>query len=67
LYELRTGKTFNVSRKCKKCIFGYGFTLASVRLYELRSACVKKINQDRNFRDEYIRIHEMKDGEGLKV
>ncbi|MBD0832215.1 4Fe-4S dicluster domain-containing protein [Aestuariibaculum sediminum] len=68
-YQLRTGKTISMSSKNAEedVLFGYAFNISKCQGYmDCVSACVKENNQDRNSQMQYIRIHEMKDGEGLK-
>ena len=51
----------------KDVLFGYAFNISKCQGYmDCVSACVKENNQDRNSEMQYIRIHEMKDGEGFK-
>tara|TARA_R110002051_G_scaffold325857_1_gene432281 strand:- start:9680 stop:10804 length:1125 start_codon:yes stop_codon:yes gene_type:complete len=68
-YELRTGKNINMSAENaeENVLFGYAFNISQCQGYmNCVSACVEENNQDRNSEMQYIRIHEMKDGEGLK-
>ncbi len=68
-YQLRKGKNIAVSSKNaeKDVLFGYAFNISKCQGYmDCVSACVEENNQDRNSQMEYIRIHEMKDGKGLK-
>ncbi|WP_027137350.1 4Fe-4S dicluster domain-containing protein [Gaetbulibacter saemankumensis] len=68
-YQMRTGKTVSMSSKNAEedVLFGYAFNISKCQGYmDCVSACVKENNQDRNSQMQYIRIHEMKDGEGLK-
>lgn len=68
-YELRTGKNISMSAENaeENVLFGYAFNISQCQGYmNCVSACVEENNQDRNSEMQYIRIHEMKDGEGLK-
>lgn len=67
-YQLRTGKNISMSSKNaeKDVLFGYAFNISKCQGYmDCVSACVEENNQDRNSQMEYIRIHEMKDGQGF--
>ena len=67
-YQLRTGKTINMSSKNAEedVLFGYAFNISKCQGYmDCVNACVEENNQDRNSQMQYIRIHEMKDGKGL--
>ncbi|WP_417800936.1 4Fe-4S dicluster domain-containing protein [Tenacibaculum sp.] len=67
-YQLRTGKTINMSSKNAEedVLFGYAFNISKCQGYmDCVSACVEENNQDRNSQMQYIRIHEMKDGKGF--
>jgi len=68
-YELRTGKNISMTAENAEedVLFGYAFNISKCQGYmNCVSACVEENNQDRNSQIEYIRIHEMKDGEGFK-
>ncbi len=68
-YELSTGKSISMTAENAEedVLFGYAFNISKCQGYmDCVSACVEENNQDRNSEMEYIRIHEMKDGEGLK-
>ncbi len=68
-YELSTGKSISMTAEnaAEDVLFGYAFNISKCQGYmDCVSACVEENNQDRNSEMEYIRIHEMKDGEGLK-
>ena len=68
-YELNTGKTISMTAENAEedVLFGYAFNISKCQGYmDCVSACVEENNQDRNSEMQYIRIHEMKDGEGLK-
>jgi len=67
-YELRTGKKIDISSKDADpdVLFGYAFNISKCQGYmDCVNACVEENNQDRNSEMQYIRIHEMKDGQGL--
>jgi Fe-S-cluster-containing dehydrogenase component len=67
-YQLRTGKTINMSSKNAEedVLFGYAFNISKCQGYmDCVTACVEENNQDRDSEMQYIRIHEMKDGKGL--
>ncbi|MCF6350641.1 MAG: 4Fe-4S dicluster domain-containing protein [Flavobacteriaceae bacterium] len=67
-YELRTGKTVNISSENAEedVLFGYAFNISKCKGYmDCVTACVEENNQDRNSEMQYIRIHEMEDGKGL--
>ena len=67
-YQLRTGKTINMSSKNaeKDVLFGYAFNISKCQGYmDCVNACVEENNQDRKSQMQYIRIHEMKDGKGF--
>lgn len=67
-YQLRTGKTLNMSSKNAEedVLFGYAFNISKCQGYmDCVNACVEENNQDRNSQMQYIRIHEMKDGKGM--
>ena len=67
-YELRTGKNISMSAKNAEedVLFGYAFNISKCQGYmNCVSACVEENNQDRKSQKQYIRIHEMKDGEGF--
>lgn len=68
-YELRTGSTISMTAENAEedVLFGYAFNISKCQGYmNCVSACVEENNQDRNSEMQYIRIHEMKDGKGLK-
>lgn len=68
-YELRTGKTINMTAENAEedVLFGYAFNISQCQGYmDCVTACVEENNQDRDSEMQYIRIHEMKDGAGLK-
>ncbi|MBO0593192.1 4Fe-4S dicluster domain-containing protein [Cellulophaga sp. E16_2] len=68
-YELRTDKRINMTAEnaAEDVLFGYAFNISKCQGYmNCVSACVEENNQDRNSEMQYIRIHEMKDGEGFK-
>ncbi|MDO6471766.1 4Fe-4S dicluster domain-containing protein [Maribacter sp. 1_MG-2023] len=68
-YELRTHKKINMTAEnaAEDVLFGYAFNISKCQGYmNCVSACVEENNQDRNSEMQYIRIHEMKDGEGFK-
>ena len=68
-YELRTGKNISMTAENAEedVLFGYAFNISKCQGYmDCVSACVEENNQDRNSEMQYIRIHEMKDGEGFK-
>jgi Fe-S-cluster-containing dehydrogenase component len=68
-YELRTGKNISMTAENAEedVLFGYAFNISKCQGYmNCVSACVEENNQDRNSQMQYIRIHEMKDGEGFK-
>lgn len=67
-YEIRTGKKINMSAKGadENVLFGYAFNVSKCQGYmDCVNACVEENNQDRASEMQYIRIHEMKDGEGF--
>ena len=67
-YELRTDKKINMTAEnaAEDVLFGYAFNISKCQGYmNCVSACVEENNQDRNSEMQYIRIHEMKDGEGF--
>ena len=67
-YELRTGKKIDISSKDANpdVLFGYAFNISKCQGYmDCVNACVEENNQDRNSEMQYIRIHEMNDGQGL--
>ena len=62
-YQLRTGKTLNMSSvdAQKDVLYGYAFNISKCQGYmDCVNACVEENNQDRNSQMQYIRIHEMK-------
>lgn len=68
-YELNTGKKINMTSEnaAEDVLFGYAFNISKCQGYmNCVSACVEENNQDRNSEMQYIRIHEMKDGDGFK-
>ncbi|WP_158977908.1 4Fe-4S dicluster domain-containing protein [Cellulophaga sp. L1A9] len=68
-YELRTDKRISMTAEnaAEDVLFGYAFNISKCQGYmNCVSACVEENNQDRNSEMQYIRIHEMKDGEGFK-
>ncbi|QXP54913.1 4Fe-4S dicluster domain-containing protein [Cellulophaga sp. HaHa_2_95] len=68
-YELRTDKNISMTAEnaAEDVLFGYAFNISKCQGYmNCVSACVEENNQDRNSEMQYIRIHEMKDGEGFK-
>ncbi|GAB1308624.1 hypothetical protein KH5_13070 [Urechidicola sp. KH5] len=68
-YQMRTGKTLNMTSTDaqENVLFGYAFNISKCQGYmDCVNACVEENNQDRNSQMQYIRIHEMKDGKGLK-
>ncbi|MDO6758839.1 4Fe-4S dicluster domain-containing protein [Tamlana sp. 2_MG-2023] len=67
-YELRTGKNLSMSSQNAEedVLFGYAFNISKCQGYmDCVNACVEENNQDRNSEMQYIRIHEMKDGQGF--
>lgn len=67
-YQLRTGRTINMSSKnaTKDVLYGYAFNISKCQGYmDCVNACVEENNQDRSSQMQYIRIHEMKDGKGF--
>lgn len=67
-YEKRTGHTINMSSKNAddNVLFGYAFNISKCQGYmDCINACVEENNQDRESQMQYIRIHEMKDGNGI--
>lgn len=69
LYSKRTGKSINVSSKgeVENTLFGYAFNIGKCQGYmDCVSACVTENNQDRDTEMQYIRIHELENGKGLK-
>jgi molybdopterin-containing oxidoreductase family iron-sulfur binding subunit len=67
-YELRTGKNISMTAENAEedVLFGYAFNISKCQGYmNCVTACVEENNQDRNSQMQYIRIHEMKDGEGF--
>jgi len=67
-YQIRTGKTVSMSSQNaeENVLFGYAFNISKCQGYmDCVSACVEENNQDRNSQMQYIRIHEMKDGNGF--
>ncbi len=68
-YQLRKKKNIKMSSTdaAKDVLFGYAFNISKCQGYmNCVSACVEENNQDRNSQMQYIRIHEMKDGQGFK-
>ena len=68
-YQLRKKENIKMSATdaSKDVLFGYAFNISKCQGYmDCVSACVEENNQDRNSQMQYIRIHEMKDGEGFK-
>ena len=68
-YELRTKKTISMTATDAQedVLFGYAFNISKCQGYlNCVTACVEENNQDRNSQMQYIRIHEMKNGKGLK-
>lgn len=66
LYEKRTGEHVNISTKDanEHVLFGYAFNISKCQGYmDCISACVKENNQDRESQMEYIRIHEIENGQ----
>lgn len=68
-YELRKGRKIRLSHKDADpdVLYGYAFNISKCQGYmDCVKACVEENNQDRNSEIEYIRIHELEDGKGLK-
>ena len=68
-YELRTGKNISMTAENAKedVLFGYAFNISKCQGYmDCVNACIEENNQDRDSQMQYIRIHEMKDGNGFK-
>lgn len=66
LYEINTGKTINVGTDgaVENVLYGYAFNISKCQGYmDCVNACVKENNQDRDSQMQYIRIHEMKNGQ----
>lgn len=68
MYELRTGKSIQVSGKdaIPNVLYGYAFNISKCKGYmDCVNACVKENNQDRKSEMQYIRIHEIEKGKGI--
>ncbi len=66
LYELNTGKTIKISTKgeAEGVLYGYAFNISKCQGYmDCVNACIQENNQDRASQMQYIRIHEMKNGQ----
>ncbi len=66
LYELKNKDRISVSSKnaIKNVLYGYAFNISKCRGYmDCVNACVEENNQDRNSQMQYIRIHEIENGQ----
>jgi len=66
LYEKRTGKHSNISIEGaeENVLFGYAFNISKCQGYmDCVNACVEENNQDRSTQMQYIRIHEIENGQ----
>ena len=66
LYEKRTGKHVNIGTKAaaENVLYGYAFNISKCKGYmDCVNACVKENNQDRSTQMQYIRIHEIENGQ----
>ncbi len=66
LYEINNGKKINVSAQGpeKDVLYGYAFNVSKCQGYmDCVNACVEENNQDRDSQMQYIRIHEMENGQ----
>ncbi len=66
LYEKRTGKHVNIGTKgaIENVLYGYAFNISKCQGYmDCVNACVKENNQDRSTQMQYIRIHEIENGQ----
>ncbi|MFL0094422.1 4Fe-4S dicluster domain-containing protein [Tenacibaculum maritimum] len=67
-YAERLGKTINISAKNadENVLFGYAFNISKCQGYmDCVEACHQENNHDRESDMRYIRIHEIKKGEGI--
>ena len=68
-YELNTGRKIQVSGQGPRqdVLYGYAFNVSKCRGYmDCVKACITENNQDRKSDMRYIRIHEMKNGDGFR-
>lgn len=66
LYEKRTGKHVNIGTTdaIDNVLYGYAFNISKCKGYmDCVNACVKENNQDRSTQMQYIRIHEVENGQ----
>ena len=66
LYEKRTGNHVNISTDDpnENVLYGYAFNISQCKGYmDCVNACVKENNQDRSSQMQYIRIHEIENGQ----
>ncbi|MCG8332723.1 MAG: 4Fe-4S dicluster domain-containing protein [Chitinophagales bacterium] len=66
LYEKRTGKHVNIGTEgaIENVLYGYAFNISKCQGYmDCVNACVKENNQDRSTQMQYIRIHEIENGQ----
>ncbi len=66
LYEKRTGKHVNISKDgaVDNVLYGYAFNVSKCQGYmDCVNACVEENNQDRSTQMQYIRIHEIENGQ----
>lgn len=66
LYEMRTGKHVNIDTAGaqEQVLYGYAFNISKCRGYmDCVNACVEENNQDRSTQMQYIRIHEIENGQ----
>lgn len=66
LYEKRTGKHVNIGTTdaIENVLYGYAFNISKCQGYmDCVNACVEENNQDRSTQMQYIRIHEIENGQ----
>ena len=66
LYENRTGKTVSIGTDgaVDNVLYGYAFNVSKCKGYmDCVNACVEENNQDRGTQMQYIRIHEIENGQ----
>lgn len=66
LYEKRTGKHVNIGTEeaRENVLYGYAFNISKCQGYmDCVNACVEENNQDRSTQMQYIRIHEIENGQ----
>lgn len=66
LYEMRTGKSADIGIEdaVENVLYGYAFNISKCKGYmDCVNACVEENNQDRTTQMQYIRIHEIENGQ----